>query len=63
MNNEMGNGRDLGVGVLNNYRGVGRSGSNPKLPSNTKLLLIRTMIIEERYQRTTKSKEIMCKNE
>ena len=62
MNNEMGNGRDLGVGVLNNYRGVGRSGSNPKLPSNIKLLLIRTTIIDERYQRTIKSKEIVCEN-
>ena len=49
--------------LLNNRRVVRRSGSNPKLPHGTKLLLIRIAAIDERYQRTTKNKEIVYKNE
>ena len=49
--------------VLNNGQVVRRSGSNPKLPHGTKLLLIRIAVIDERYQRTTKNEEIVYKNE
>ena len=48
---------------LNNSWVFGRSGSNPKLPNNSKLLLVRITIRDKRYQRTRKNKEIMCDNE
>ena len=53
----------LALKFLNNYQVVRRSGSNPKSPSDTKILLIRAMIIDKGTWRTTKSKEIVCKNE
>ena len=49
--------------VLNNCWVIRRSGSNPKLPNGTKPLLIEKMVIDQRYQQTTKHKEIACKNE
>ena len=58
------NGHDAVVKIFEQFTWVvRRSGSNPKLPNGTKLVLIRTTIIDERYQRTIKSKEIVCENE
>ena len=43
--------------ILNKYGMVGRSGSNPKLPNDTELLLVRTVIIDKSYQKTRNRKK------
>jgi len=53
----------VGSGFLNNYWAAGCSGSDPKLPNDTKLLLVRATMIEKKYQRIGKNKEIVCNNE
>jgi len=41
----------------------GRSGSHPQFLNDTKLLLVRTTMIDKGYQRTRKKKEIMYDKE